>query len=184
MTKTGSTAIEAALMPYCDIAFTKTPRIKHMTAQKFNRFMRPYLKSVGAEDVETACLIREPIDWLGSWYRYRRRPDQANTSNSTADISFDTFVSAYLSEPQPKFAHVGRPARFVSGKDGDVAVDHLFRYDHMSEFQAFLAERMRETLSFGKVNVSPAMELSLSPDIRRSAEKVMARDYEIYESAQ
>ena len=40
------------------------------------------------------ALMREPVDWLGSWYRYRQRDGMARPQNSTREISFDAFVRA------------------------------------------------------------------------------------------
>jgi len=72
--------------------------VKHMQLRRFERFLRPYLKSVDHADVETTCLYRNPIDWLGSWYRYRQRDALIGHKNSTADKSFEDFVLSYLSE--------------------------------------------------------------------------------------
>ena len=52
---------------------SRSPRTKHMTMRVFERYMMPYLREIGAGDTETFCVIREPTDWLGSWYRYRSR---------------------------------------------------------------------------------------------------------------
>ena len=44
-----------------------------MTLRTFERFVAPYLDWIGVPSVETVCVIREPVDWLGSWYRYNAR---------------------------------------------------------------------------------------------------------------
>ena len=66
MPKTGSTALEPVLAPLCDICLVGTA--KHMNMRAFERYMLPYLRYLGLEEVETVCVVREPVDWLGSWY--------------------------------------------------------------------------------------------------------------------
>ncbi|MEO0999887.1 MAG: hypothetical protein AAFW69_04670 [Pseudomonadota bacterium] len=181
MTKAGSTAVEAALAPHCEISFGGDPRIKHMTARKFDRFMRPYLKSVGAEDVETVCLFREPTAWLGSWYRYRQRPELTGRAQSTAGLSFAEFVEGYLSDPQPTFAQVGRPARFVEGRGERPGVDRLFRYEAFDRFAAFLSDRIGAEIRFGQLNVSPEGPPLDLPDARAARHRAeMAEDFAIH----
>ena len=46
-------------------------------------------------------VMREPRDWLGSWYRYRQRPGIPDKRRSTAGMSFDAFVEAYCTEKPP-----------------------------------------------------------------------------------
>ena len=70
--------------------------------------MLPYLREIGAGDTETVCVIREPIDWLGSWYRFRSR-SSAPKAKSTKGISFETFVEGYLDEAAAGVRQ-GRPA--------------------------------------------------------------------------
>ena len=154
-----------------------------MTLARFERHMRPYLQAIGAADVETLCLIREPEDWLRSWYRYRSRPDLAGHPNSTADLSFDTFVDGYLADPQPAFAAVGRPTRFVARDDGSPGVDHMFRYEAMAAAVDFLSERIGSRLDVERLNVSPERSASLGRDRQRALRDRLAADYALYETA-
>lgn len=182
MAKTGTTAIEASLDPLCDIKMSRDPRIKHMQLRKFERFVRPLLATVGAKEVETTCLFRHPEDWLGSWFRYRARPQIAGTPNSTAGLDFETFVNAYLEDKPPPFANVGRQARFVALNSGDVGIDHLFRYDNFAAYLAFLEARFSTRLHVERRNVSPDTTFDLSPSLRRRLQNVCEKDYHIYET--
>ena len=132
MPKTGTQSLERVLTPLCDIRYGGLPRVKHMTLQTFERFVRPYLEALGAGDTETLCVIREPVDWLGSWYRYRGRAALDGHPNSTRDVSFAEFVEAYLRRPTPPFARVGRISRFVAGASGGPGVTHMFRYENLA----------------------------------------------------
>ena len=180
MTKTGSTSVEASLAPLCDILFTRDPRVKHMQLRRFERFIRPYLASMGYSDIQTTCLFRDPVDWLGSWYRYRSRPALAGKDNSTANITFDAFVESYLSDQPAPFAQIGRQSQFVLNKDGDVGMDHMFRFEAMEEIETFLSKRFGQTVQFDRLNVSHKADLSLSKVLLSELEKHLALDFEIH----
>lgn len=181
--KTGSTALQQALDHRADIVITDPPQLKHATIQRYNRFFRPMFRVAGANDIETVAMIREPIDWLGSWYRYRTRSFLENTPNSTAGISFDDFAKAYLESDRPAFAEVGSQAKFLRGGKGDMQTDYLFRYEDMKAFISFLEDRLNEKIDLPRVNVSPEQDLTLSGQTKKALQKALSTEYEIWESA-
>ena len=180
MTKTGSTAIEAALAPYCDIHFGGHPKVKHMTARRFERFMRPYLEVSGHGQVETVCVMRAPVDWLASWWRYRQRPELAGAPQSTAAMSFDAFVCGYL-DGAAQIKAIGRPSRFVAGRDGTPVVTHLFAYERLGEAVAFMEGRLGVALKLARVNASPVAQAELSAATMARLTREMAADLDLYE---
>ena len=91
--KTGTSAYEAALQTRASIAVLDPPELKHAPIYRYNRFFRPMFERTGGEDMETLAVVRDPLDWLGSWYRYRRRPFLDGKRTSTADVSFDAGFS-------------------------------------------------------------------------------------------
>src|SRR6056297_216797 len=105
--KTGSTAYEAALASHAAIIVSAPPELKHAPVFRYNRFFRPMIERFMAAEPDVVAVMREPIDWLGSWYRYRRRDALSGHPNSTMGISFDGFVSAYCQGQPPAFARVG-----------------------------------------------------------------------------
>lgn len=182
--KTGSTAIEAALSPFCDIIFTKNPQIKHMTARRFHWHMRKYLRAIGHEKVEICAVIREPVDWLGSWYRYRQRPDMAARKNSTLGVTFDDFALAYMEEPRPKIADVGQQSVFLSLPDNAPPIDHIFAYENIDKFREFLSARMGKEFTFDRLNVSPTAPLELSKKTRAKLNEYFTEDTALWLKAQ
>ncbi len=108
--KTGTTAYETALRDRADIVISDPPELKHAPVYRYNRFFRPMFDKVCHSEMETLAVVREPISWLGSWYRYRRRPFMRGKPNSTEDVSFDDFVTAYL-KGDSGFANVGSQAK-------------------------------------------------------------------------
>ncbi len=135
-----------------------------------------------SDDPDCVAAFREPMDWLGSWYRYRARTELIGKPNSTHNLSFDQFIEAYLQDNQPAYANVGNQAKFVSDKNGQVGMTHLFRYDRMDMMVDFLSNRLKKQITLPKTNVSPKMEFSLSPDLHRELQKTYKTDFDIYET--
>ena len=65
------------------------PELKHAPVYRYNRFFRPMFEKACKAEMETFAMMREPISWLRSWYKYRQRPFLDGKQNSTANISFD-----------------------------------------------------------------------------------------------
>lgn len=179
--KTASTSIEMALGTTCDIRISKIPNAKHTPYRKYQRLLEPFIMTLTGDEPDTVAVIREPVDWLGSWYRYRSRDALAGSPNSTANISFDTFVEGYLSESPPQYARVGSQARFMSDKDGIIGMSHLFRYDDIDGLVRFLQNRVKKNFTLGHANPSPKADLKLSPDLHLALKNVQAQDFELYE---
>jgi hypothetical protein len=152
--KTGSTALEAAFLPFADASFLHPPRLKHMPVRRYRRKLAGLLEQDG-ETLELMAIMREPVDWLSSWHRYRSRPALEGNAKSTAGVGFADFVEAWLSDDAPDYARVGRQSRFLSEETGALGVDHLFRYDRMDDAVAFLSDRVGASPQIGRRNVSP-----------------------------
>ncbi|MBY4891794.1 gamma-glutamyl kinase [Rhodobacteraceae bacterium N5(2021)] len=163
--KTGTTALEQALLPYADSAILNPPQQKHCTVRRYRNQVQKFFEQRGQRKLELMAVVREPVGWLSSWYRYRARDEIRGTANSTADISFDDFVAAWLQHTPPEFAKVGRQSRFVSEEDGTLGVDHLFRHDQLDRAVAFLEGRVKARLDVGRSNVSPARDVGLSTEM-------------------
>ncbi|PRX38096.1 hypothetical protein SAMN05216257_103383 [Meinhardsimonia xiamenensis] len=181
--KTGSTALEMALRPVAGIALTDPPVIKHTPAYRFRRFLAPYFAACGADDFETVAVVRHPVDWLGSWYRYRSRAELEGHPNSTRGMSFNDFVRAYLKRRRPPFAEVGSQAKFLTDSDGRIAVDHLFRYEALPALLTFLEKRLNREIRLKRLNESPAAELTLRPRLIARLQAERAEEFQVWEQA-
>ena len=177
--KTGSTAIEMALEPLASVVIQRPPKLKHTGAAAYWRFLAPYLQQAADEDFMVVAVMREPLDWLGSWYRYRSRRETEGSDRSTKGMSFSAFVDAYLSDPQPTFADVGQQSRFLVPEKGP-GVDRIFRYDNMQEFVRFLEDRLDCEISLPRLNVSPAGSLDLDSDVERRLRQTHNREFALY----
>lgn len=180
MPKTGSTAIETALMQDSDIVMSGHPNLKHMRLRRFERFVRPLLQDY---EVDTVAVIREPIEWLGSWYRYRARDALAGKPQSTASLSFEQFITDWMMDDPPIHARVGRPAEFLAAPQGGTGITHLFRYESFDALVSFLEARFNRKLSLQMINVSPKMDLDLSADLRRALDERLRPEFDLYDGA-
>lgn len=179
--KTGSTAIAAALEPLAAMSVQRPPLLKHTTVQRYHRFVGPWLAAASGQEFEVVALMREPRDWLGSWYRFRQRDDVPDASRSTRTLSFDQFVQGYCDTPQPEFAAVGAQSAFLRPRNGR-GVDRLFRYENQGSFVAFLEDRLQHPVTLPRLNVSPLAPLDLSADTEVLLHWQARADYSLYDS--
>jgi len=179
--KTGSTAYQTALRDRADIIVSDPPELKHAPVYRYNRFFRPMFDKVCDAQMETIAVMREPVSWLGSWYRYRQRPFMKGKPNSTHGISFDDFVQAYLKGSKPGYANVGSQFKFLEPRPNGTAVTHLFRYEDPDRLDAFLERRLATNLTLSRENVSPEMDLNLSPETERKYRRKCADEFTLYD---
>ncbi|NUH64208.1 gamma-glutamyl kinase [Sulfitobacter sp. S0837] len=180
--KTGTTAYEKALAPHADMVISEPPMLKHAPVYRYNRFIRPMFAKVCDVELELMAVMREPISWLGSWYRYRRRPFMEGKPNNTFDVSFDEFVLAYMKGDKPGFADVGSQLKFMETQPNGTGITHHFRYENQLRLQAFLEERLGMSLELSRENVSPQMTLDLSPNVEKRFRRKFAAEFDLYDS--
>ena len=177
--KTGSTALAAALAPHAAMVIERPPLLKHTTLHRYHRFIRPYLEAASKDNWQVVAVMREPLDWLGSWYRFRQRDETIHPSKSTKHLSFDDFVSGWCAENRPAFADIGSQSRFLRPRQSQ-GLDHLFRYEDMAGLVGFFEDRLQKPLHLDQLNVSPPGDLTLSDPIRSAFTAHAKEDYALY----
>jgi hypothetical protein len=180
--KTGTTALEQALLPHASAAILDPPGQKHVSAMGYRNRLSKFFEQRGNHPMELVAVMREPVDWLGSWYRYRSRPQLDGSANSTAGQSFEEFVAAWLSPKPPAFARVGSQANFLTDDEGKRAVDHIYRYDDFASLVIWLEQRLNVALDLPRANVSPEKALSLSPGMTARLRREAAAEFELWDS--
>lgn len=183
MPKCATTAIEDALTPYADIMFKDPPNLKHMGYRKFMQNLVPMLRKNGypRRKMTVVSLMREPEEWLYSWWRYRSRDQlksltHPNHGNYAGHVSFEHFMKSYASETPEPYAQVGNQRYFVSDNYGNIGPDLIFRYEGQ-QWKDFLNSKFGKNLDFQKVNVSPKRERIIDSDLRT----VLKDQYEVYD---
>lgn len=73
-TKTASTSIETVLKPHAECHHAGTSERKHIPLMRALNEFPEYFGPDGARagDYFKFGVMRDPIDWIGSWYRYRK----------------------------------------------------------------------------------------------------------------
>lgn len=181
--KTGTSAYARALGPHASMVVNDPPELKHAPVYRYNRFFRPMFEKVGGSEMELIAVIREPISWLGSWYRYRQRGFLEGKPTSTRGMSFDEFCRDYARGDRPPHANVGSQAKFVEPRPNGVSVSRLFRYENQADLVSFLEARLGVTIDLPRENVSPKRDLELSAETEALLHRKCATDFETWESA-
>ena len=177
--KTGTTAIEMALRPRAEIIFAKAR--KHITARRYTSKVAPFLSSTFGIETETVAIMRDPVEQIRSWYKYRRREELIGQPRSTAGMSFDDFVQAVISDDPPEFAKIGSQFRFLTDKTGAVIVDHLFDYSALPAFLTFMSNRLAGPVELKEINVSPRSDAPLSDAVRPELKAKRSEEFALYE---
>lgn len=181
--KTGTTAYVAALRDRASMVISDPPGLKHTNLGKFQRAFLPILSKSSKRPIETMAVVRDPLDWLGSWYRYRQRPQLDGHENSTKHVSFDEFVSHYLKGDKPKFAQVGDMTKFVQPAKDHRGLDHLFKYEAQDKLHSFLEDRLGFEIQPSQKNVSPKAVLELDPTTEQKLRRKCADQFELWDQA-
>lgn len=160
--KCASNSIEQMLKPYSEIALLGLQTVRHTNFTDYDRYIKPYLKvRAQVDNLETICVVREPLSWLNSWYRFRsrstlRNPDHPNHHKSTFGMEFSEFITAYMSPDPPAFVKdLGSQFNFVEDSMGEVGVDTIFLYEDLDSLVNYMSHRVDRDLKLKNINVSP-----------------------------
>lgn len=161
-TKCASNSIEEMLKPYSEIALVGLQTVRHTNFLDYDRYIKPYLKvRAQVDDLETICIVREPLSWLNSWYRFRsrstlRNPAHPNHHKSTFGMEFSEFLTAYMSSNPPAFAKdISSQFNFVKNSMDEVGVDTIFLYEDLDSLVDYMSRRVDRNLKLKSINVSP-----------------------------
>lgn len=179
--KSGSSALEAAFAKHAQLVTSGPPSLKHVTAREFDERFVPLLSHHGYDrsDYEVTALLREPVSWLASWWRYRSRPGIAGKRTYVGDLGFDEFVGRVVSGE----IRLRPQTDYVTGEDGRLAVDRLWRYDDLDTAFAWMREKVgKKKVRLPQRNVSPPREHEVSASTRALIEDTYAADLTLYRS--
>lgn len=177
--KAGSTAVATALEPLAAVSVQRPPQLKHTGASAYHRFVRPWLDAAAGPGFTTVALMREPMDWMASWYRFSRREDLLPHPDGET-MSYEAFVRDWLARPGPVHADFATQGAHLAPGDAP-PVDRIFRYDAMGGFIAFLEDRLGCEVILPHVNVSPPADLGLSAATEADLRRALAADSALYD---
>lgn len=181
--KTGTTALDMTFGRLSDPLPKGVQKMRHMRLAHYQRAVAPKLAlQIGALP-DTLALVREPVDWLFSWYRYRSRPALRNPAHSTQGMDFAAFVEAVLTpeETRPALAQVGSQVAMLTRAEGGVGADLMFPFGQFDSAAAYVGHRMRSARRPNRVNVSPPSPAQALPAaLRQRLETERAAEFELF----
>ncbi len=181
--KTGSTAYHSALRDRADIVVTGPPDLKHAPVRRYDRFFQNIFRKMYDTEMEVMAVVREPIDWLGSWYKFRGREERVGHPHSTQGMSFDEFVQAYMQSPRPDFADVGSQSQFFRTRSNGFGASHIFKYENQTGILDFLQNRLDMEISLNRENVSPPRELKLAAETEKTFRQTYTSEFACHDAA-
>jgi hypothetical protein len=190
MPKSGSTATERALREYAQLMTDADPRLKHVNYRQYCRFVLPLLKRKlrrgGSSVPEVVCLFREPISWLNSWYRYRKRSSlvegqSSEQSRHTANVSFYEFAEEYISAAPRPFAQIGHQSAFIETGWGEIGNIVLFQYERYDLFLDYMSRKVGRPVKVDRANESPVDEEPYDLGRLDFLKKPLEKEYRYYQ---
>ena len=147
--KTGTTSFEHAFSKYANREQSQLLP-KHMPFRRFRKKC-PEI----ARQYEFITCVRDPLETLFSWYRYRTRPTLRGQPNSTFGLTFEQFFEEWCKDKPPSCADVSTSVEFILNRKGSIS-RHLkiFKYGIRPGVQEYAAERLGVKVPELKRNVS------------------------------
>jgi len=186
--KCASTSIEEAISGTCNIRFGGHPNIKHIDAETFTSFvLAAHKQLLPSKVIESFCLIREPVEWIESWYRFRmkevfQRPNHPNFKNYTGNIDFNDFVAAVIANGvRPAYANLSTQYDFVTLANGEIGLDYIFPMERLDLISEFLTRKIRMPIEIPVRNVSPKVPVQLDPELEGELRRYLRRDIALYD---
>lgn len=176
--KAGSTAIEMALESLASAALQRPGALKHTDIGAYRRFVGPWLAAQTGEAFTTVALMREPVDWLRSWYRFKLRDDDDDPQHPMDGVTFPDFAARYAQAGGPGDLGIGSQSDFLT--DGTTQVDRIFRYEEIDGFVDFLEGRLDCAIELPRINVPPSVDVRLPASAEASLRAAMADDLALY----
>jgi hypothetical protein len=178
--KTGSTAIEVALEPLASAALQRPATLKHLNALQYRTHFAPLLQAQTGDTFATIAMIREPLGWLRSWYRFFLRDELDEYAMSLRSRGFEAFARDYINR-HPALKMIEAQSEFLTDSTGTTIVDRIFCYEKIDGFVHYLEDALNCVITLPRINVPPAVETELSVQAEAELREAMARDFALYD---
>lgn len=187
-TKTASTSIESILRKHCNITLDRPPSVKHMSYRKICKNFN-FLFSKPGFEIDTFYkfgVIREPIDWVISWFNYRSRqeiadPQHKQHKNYLGNTNFEEYIDLLdkgLLAPQ---------SNLFLDKNGKDAMNFIIRYENLEEDFNYVMKQigLKEELTIPHKNKSNNVRIRREDISQKNLKKIQSifyKDYQFIES--
>lgn len=180
--KTGTTSIHKALQEFVSdgagIVLDKTKDGKHQTALDIRAQMGTGLW----EEYFSFGFVRNPFDWILSWYNFRSRPElgdpnHPNHDRWTGNMSFEDFVINDIVRGRS-------PGDYLTDENGEVMVDFVGRYEQLDrDFDEICRRIGLPKISLPSLNISKKRmnpDKLFTPAAWAAAEERFRHDLELF----
>ncbi|MBB1250854.1 sulfotransferase family 2 domain-containing protein [Rhizobium sp. G21] len=188
--KTGTTSLHEAIGGDASVVLNTPPQLKHLTYNKFVQTFGPWLErgvKFPRRRYTFVAVMREPVDWLSSWYRYASRESLAvakkkNVGRYTGNISFEQFLQDTMlpRDEAPAYARMAGPCSVAMDKKGGIGVDYLFRYTDLDAMVEFVSKKLDRSITLPRQNISVQKEVDASAETIRRIHEKYAFEYDVY----
>ncbi len=180
--KAGSTALEKALAPFAEIIVGGTPKRKHI---RWRDALKEYDFLFGSPEYHPETffkfgVMRDPVDWICSWFRYRR----GNNVQSPLPQHL-TFAEFWELDDWTKYIGPGKKRKrlqkdFFCAEDGTVLVDCIIPYERLSDYFPQICTRLgiHATLALKNQSLIKKEAVDLAPDLVDEIKNFYVQDYE------
>lgn len=133
--KAASTTIETSLAPFAEIQRLYPRNSKHFTLSQMAEAFPAILSN---PDIRARFVVfgvvRDPRDWILSWFNYRSRAQIADPGHHQHDqycghLDFSAFADAVTQAHPPAYAWVEPQYRFLT-TNGQLDCDYVIDFDH------------------------------------------------------
>lgn len=179
--KTASTSIEKALVGHAEIQRGGTPQRKHILLRAA---LREYdflfgREGYGAGGFFKFGVMRDPVEWIQSWYRYRKGNKVAY--RLAEGTSFADFWQDWLANPA-KSGKKRLQSNAFTRMNGTLIADYIIPFPDLESQFATIMQGLGIDAKLAHQNVSKIRELDAPPseELMTEIHAYFAEDYAIY----
>lgn len=182
-TKTASTSIEHALHPFAEIRRAGTPERKHTPlAQVLQAY--DFMFTDPDHDPDSYFkfgVMRDPVQWINSWYRYRRGNDVE--SPLPADLDFAGFWARKdWNIERPRGAGRNLQRDMFCDARGRVLADVIIPHHRLGPLFGEICDLMGIACPLERHNVSVLSDPGeIAPDLLAEMRDFYAEDYALFD---
>ena len=180
-TKAASTSFEHMLFPYCEIQRAGTPGRKHIPLASILHQEYRFLFENPRYPADTFFkfgIVRDPIQWIGSWFRYRQGNKVAEPLPK--EMSFQEFCE----RKDWNFFNNGRrylQSNLFCSESGEILADYLIPYENIETHAKIICGALDIEYTIPRINESliGPEHLSISDRLYEHLRDYYKKDYEL-----
>lgn len=180
-TKAASSSVEHLLLPYSDICCLGTPKRKHIPMkQVLKRY--PFLfeqPAYAPNKFFRFGVMRHPLDWIKSWYRYRKGNKVENPLD--ADMNFSAFWNQKDWNIIRANGHKYLQRQMFCSNQGELLMDVIIPHHRLSEMLPPIFEHLGIDAPLVQKNKSVLRDAeTIDEPLHSEIMEFYARDFQLF----